>query len=81
MFLRGIIFGVVFFLGMSSMLPTLAVNQNSLSNEFKFVVTTLNETDDKLTLLSDLIEYRIKNAAAILEFTSRLPEMGDLFGL
>lgn len=51
------------------MVLTLAFNQYS-------VATTLDEPDNKLTLISDLIEYKINNSAAILEFTSTLDEMG-----
>jgi hypothetical protein len=74
-----IIIGIVLFLGISSILPTLAINQNtSLSNEAKSVVSPVKEADNnKLILLSDVIESRLEKAAAILEFTSRLPEMRE----
>lgn len=73
-----IIIAIVLFLGISSILPTLAINQNtSLSNEAKSVVTPVKEADNKLILLSDVIESRLEKAAAILEFTSRLPEMRE----
>jgi Cache domain len=76
MFVYSIIIGIVLFLGISSILPTLAVNQTTLlSNQDKSVVASSNRTDNKLIVLSDLIENRIGKAAAILELTSRLPEM------
>ena len=72
-----IIIGVVLFLGITSVLPTIAINQNtSLSNEAKSLVASVKEADNnKLILISDVIENRLEKAAAILEFTSRLPEM------
>jgi len=84
MFLYSIIIGIVLFLGISSILPTLIINQNiSFSNEAKSVLATVNEADNKLILMSDVIENRLEKAAAILEFTSRLPEMREplLLGL
>ena len=71
-------FGIVLFLGICSILPTLAINQNtSINNEGKSILATVNEADNKLILISDVIENRLEKAAAILEFTSRLPEMRE----
>ena len=84
MFVYSVIIGVVLFLGISSILPTLGINQNtSFSNEAKSVVAAVKEADNKLILTSDVIENRLEKAAAILEFTSRLPEMREplLLGL
>ena len=65
-------------MGIFSILPTLAINQTaSLNNEAKPSVASANETDNKLILISDVIENRIEKAAAILESTSRLPEMRE----
>jgi hypothetical protein len=78
MFLLTIIIGIVLFLGISSILPTLAVNQTaSLNNESKTAVATVNESDNKLNLVSDVVENRIEKAAAILESTSKLPQMRE----
>jgi Cache domain len=78
MFIYSIIIGVVLSLGISSILPTLAVNQyTSFSNEAKSVFATVKEADNKLILISDAIESRLEKAAAILEFTSKLPEMRE----
>ena len=79
-----IIIGIVLFLGITSILPTIAINQNtSFSNEAKSVVAPVKEADNKLILISDVIENRLEKAAAVLEFTSRLPEMREplLLGL
>ena len=84
MFVYGIIIGIVLFLGISSILPTLAINQNtSFSNEDKSAVVPVKEADNKLILISNVIENRLEKAVAILEFTSRLPEMREplLLGL
>ena len=78
------VIGIVLFLGITSILPTLAINQNtSSSHEAKSVVAPVKEADSKLILISDVIENRLEKAAAILEFTSRLPEMREplLLGL
>lgn len=79
-----IIIGIVLFLGITSILPTIAINQKtSFSNEAKSVVAPAKEADNKLILISDVIENRLEKAAAVLEFTSRLPEMREplLLGL
>ncbi|HVD07296.1 MAG TPA: cache domain-containing protein, partial [Nitrososphaeraceae archaeon] len=84
MYVFSIIFGIVLFLGIYSILPTLAINQNtSFGNEARSVLATVKEADNKLILISDVIENRLEKAAAILEFTSRLPEMREplLLGL
>jgi len=75
MLLFSILIGIILLLVISSPLPTLAVNQTTLSNQAKSVIVSFNATDNKLIVLSDLIENRIGKAAAILELTSRLPEM------
>jgi hypothetical protein len=76
MLLFSILIGIILLLVISSPLPTLAVNQTaSLSNQAKSIIANFNATDNKLIVLSDLIENRIGKAAAILELTSRLPEM------
>ena len=73
MFVYSIIIGIVLFLGISSILPTLAINQNtSFSNEAKSVLANVKGADNKLSLISDVFENRLEKAAAILEFTSRL---------
>lgn len=72
MFVYSIIIGIVLFLGMSSILPTLVNNQNTpFRNEAKSVPVTVKEADNKLILISDVIENRVEKAAAILEITSR----------
>jgi hypothetical protein len=73
MFVYSIIIGIVLFLGISSILPTLANNQHDtlFSNEAKSVPVTVKEADNKLILISHVIENRLEKAAAILEFTSR----------
>lgn len=84
MFVYTIIIGIVLFLGISSILPTLVINQNtSFSNEAKSAVAPVKEADNKLILISDVIQNRLEKAAAILDFTSRLPEMREplLLGL
>lgn len=84
MFLHTIIIGIVLFLGISYVSSTFAVNQNaSFNNEPKSEVASVNEADNKLILISHVIENRLEKAAAILEFTSRLPEMREppLFSL
>jgi hypothetical protein len=48
-------------------------NQNNMSD-----VNDIQQLDNEIILLSDLIENRIEKAAAILELTSRLPEMRAL---
>ena len=75
-----IIFGLVLFFGISYVSSTFAVNQN-----FSFTDQTnmseadnVTERDNELILISDVIENRLEKAAAILEFTSKLPEMRDL---
>jgi len=76
MLLFSILIGIILLLVISSPLPTLALNQTtSLSNQDKSVIASFNATDNKLIILSDLIENRIGKATAILELTSRLPEM------
>jgi hypothetical protein len=76
MLLFSILIGIILLLVISSPLPTLAVNQTTfLSNQAKSVIASSNTTDNKLIVLSDLIENRIGKATAILELTSRLPEM------
>ena len=57
MFVYTIIIGIVLFLGISSILPTLVINQNaSFSNEAKSVVAHVKEADNKLILISDVIQ-------------------------
>jgi Cache domain len=76
MFLFSLIIGIVLFLGICSILPTLAINQNtSLSNQTESVVTDAKQADNQLILIADVIENRLEKAAAILELTSSLPEM------
>lgn len=76
MLLFSILIGITLLLVVSSPLSTLAVNQtNSISNQAKSVIANSNRTDNNLILLSDLIKNRVDKAAAILELTSRLPEM------
>lgn len=76
MLLFSILIGITLLLVVSSPLSTLAVNQTtSISNQAKSVIANSNRTENKLILLSDLIKNRIDKAAAILELTSRLPEM------
>src|SRR5437867_9742075 len=78
MLLYSILIGIILLLVISSPLPTLAVNQTaSLSNDAKTVTASINGTDNRLIQLSDIIENRIGKAAAILELTSRLPEMRE----
>ena len=78
MLLYSILIGIILLLVISSPLPTLAVNQTaSLSNDAKSVTASINGTDNRLIQLSDIIENRIGKAAAILELTSRLPEMRE----
>jgi hypothetical protein len=73
-----IIIGIVLFLGISSTLPTFATDQNiSFSDEAKSVIAAPNKTDNNLILISDVIESRLEKAAAILEFTNKLPEMRE----
>lgn len=75
---RVITFGLVFIFAISSVPSAFdeihsATNQNNLS-----VVNNNKQLDNELILLSDLIENRIEKATAILELTSRLPEMRTL---
>jgi hypothetical protein len=73
-----ILIGIILLLVISSSLSTLAVNQStSFDSESKPLNTSINAADNKLILLSDIIENRIGKAAAILELTSRLPEMRE----
>jgi hypothetical protein len=84
MFVYSIIIGIVLFLGISTILPTLVINQNTFfSNEAKYVVVAVKEADHKLILISNVIENKLEKAGAILELTSRLPEMREplLLGL
>ena len=83
MFVNGIIIGIVLFLGLSSILPTLVINQNTSFTKAESVLAAVKEADNNLILISDVIENRLEKAAAILEFTSRLPEMREplLLGL
>ena len=48
---------------------------SSFSNESKPIVPTANGTENKLNLISTIIEKRIEKAAVILENTSKLPDM------
>jgi hypothetical protein len=76
MLLFRILIGIMFLLVISNPLTIIAVNQTTLlSNQAKSVIASSNKTDNKLIVLSDLIKNRIDKAAAILEVTSRLPEM------
>jgi hypothetical protein len=76
MLLFSILIGIMFLLVISNPLTIIAVNQTTfLSNQAKSVIASSNKTDNKLIVLSDLIKNRIDKAAAILEVTSRLPEM------
>ncbi len=78
MLLFSILIGIILLLVISSSLSTLAVNQStSFDSESKPLNTSINAADNKLILLSDIIENRIGKAAAILELTSRLPEMRE----
>ncbi len=71
-----ILIGIMFLLVISSPLTIIAGNQTAfLSTQTRSVVASSNGTENKLTVLSDLIKNRIDKAAAILEVTSRLPEM------
>ncbi|MGV8106656.1 MAG: cache domain-containing protein [Nitrososphaerota archaeon] len=83
MFVNGIIIGIVLFLGLSSILLTLAINQNTSFTKAESEVAAVKEADNNLLLITDVIENRLEKAAAILEFTSRLPEMREplLLGL
>jgi hypothetical protein len=81
MLLFSILIGIILLLVISSSLSTLAVNQStSFDSESKPLNTSINAADNKLILLSDIIENRIGKAAAILELTSRLPERATSFG-
>jgi hypothetical protein len=78
MLLFSILIGITLLLVVSSPLSSLAVNQTtSISNQAKSVIANSNRTDNKLILLSNLIKNRIDKAAAIIELTSRLPEMRE----
>ena len=83
MFVNGIIIGIILFLGLSSILPSLAINQNTSLTKAESVLAAVEESDNSLILISDVIENRLEKAAAILEFTSRLPAMREplLLGL
>ena len=68
--------GIVLFLGIITILSTCILNQvSSFSNESKPIVPTANGTENKLNLISTIIEKRIEKAAVILENTSKLPDM------
>jgi len=68
--------GAVLFLGIITILSTCILNQvSSFSNESKPIVPTANGTENKLNLISTIIEKRIEKAAVILENTSKLPDM------
>ncbi len=83
MFVNGIMIGIVLFLGLSSILPTLVINLNTSFTKAESLLAAVKEADNNLVLISDVIENRLEKAAAILEFTSRLPEMREplLLGL
>jgi hypothetical protein len=71
-----IFIGIMFLVVITSPLTIFAGNQTTfLSKQAKSVVASYNGTDNKLTVLSDLIKNRIDKAATILEHTSKLPEM------
>ena len=72
--------GVVLFLGIITILSAFTLNQvSSFSNESKPIVPTDNGTENKLNLISNIIEKRIEKAAAILENTTKLPDMEHRF--
>ncbi len=75
-----ITFGLVLFLGISYIPSTFALNQTVSSNNQNNMsdLNNIKELDNELILLSDVIENRLEKAAAILEFTSTLPEMRPL---
>jgi hypothetical protein len=75
-----IIFGIVLFLGIAYISSTFAVYQNASFNNQTNIsgAGSIKEPFNELILISDVIENRLKKAAAILEFTSKLPEMRDL---
>lgn len=75
-----ITFGLVLFLGISYIPSTFTLNQTVSSENQNSIsdVDNVKELDNELILLSDVIENRLEKAAAILEFTSRLPEMRAL---
>ena len=78
MLLFSILIAITLLLVASGPLSALAVDQTtSIINQAKSLVANSNSTDNKLTLLSDSIKNRINKAAAILELTSRLPEMRE----
>jgi len=72
-----IIFGVVLFLGIPYVSSTFAVNQNASFNNQTNISEAGNgkEPANELILISDVIENRLEKAAAILELTTKLPEM------
>lgn len=83
MFAYNIIIGAVLFLGMIAILSTFTLNQiSSFGNEAKPIAPKANGTENKLNLVSNIIENRIEKAASILENTSKLPDMREplLFG-
>jgi hypothetical protein len=75
-----IIFGIVLFLGIPYISSTFAVNQNASFNNQTNIsgAGSIKEPFNELILISDVIENRLEKAAAILEITSKLPEMRDL---
>jgi hypothetical protein len=75
-----IIFGIVLFLGIAYISSTFAVYQNASFNNQTNIsgAGSIKEPFNELILISDVIENRLEKAAAILEFTSKLPEMRDL---
>jgi hypothetical protein len=78
MFAYNITIGAVLFLGVIAILSTFTPNQiTSFSNEAKPIAPKANGTENKLNLVSNIIENRIEKAAAILENTSKLPNMRE----
>src|SRR5215475_10120796 len=78
MFAYSITIGAVLFLGMITFLSTFTLNQmTSFGNEVKPIAPKATGTENKLNLISDIIENRIEKAAAILENTSKLPDMRE----
>jgi hypothetical protein len=78
MFAYSIIIGAVLFLGMIAILSTFTLNQiSSFGNEANPIAPKGNGTENKLNLVSNIIENRIEKAASILENTSKLPDMRE----
>ena len=78
MFAYSITIGAILFLGVIAILSTFTLNQIvSFDNEVKPIARKANGTENKLNLVSAIIENRIEKATSILENTSKLPDMRE----